>query len=62
MIGVETLSTRLRASMLEVGQTVNTWPQLASAVVMGGGMAADVVRRVVLNQFTASGRWHIDLS
>ena len=61
MIGIETLSTRLYASMLEVGQSVTTWPQLASSVIMGGGLAADTYRRIVLDQFHQSGRWHIDL-
>lgn len=61
MIGIDTLSTRLHASMLEVGQTITTWPQLASSVILGGGLAADTCRRIALDQFHASGRWHIDL-
>jgi molybdopterin/thiamine biosynthesis adenylyltransferase len=61
ILGIDTCSTRLKSSMLEIDQTVNTWPQLASAVVMGGGIAADVARRVLLNQFTASGRYYVDV-
>jgi len=59
--GVETLSTRMKASAIEVGQTISTWPQLASAVVMGGGIVADVCRRVLLDQFHQSGRYFVDL-
>ena len=59
--GVETLSVRMKASAVEVGQTISTWPQLASAVIMGGGITADVCRRVLLGQFHRSGRFFIDL-
>ena len=59
--GIKTASTRIKASMLEIEQTINTWPQLASAVAMGGGVVADVTRRILLNQFTESGRYHIDI-
>lgn len=61
IVGVETMSARLKASAIEIGQTISTWPQLASAVAFGGGMAADVCRRVLLGQFTRSGRYFVDL-
>jgi molybdopterin/thiamine biosynthesis adenylyltransferase len=58
---VETISERGKASMLEVGQTITSWPQLASAVALGGAISTDVCRRIALNQFTDSGRYFIDL-
>lgn len=61
VLGIETASVRLKASMLEIEQTINTWPQLASAVTMGGGITADVSRRILLNQFTDSGRYYVDI-
>lgn len=61
ILGLETSSLRLKASMLEIEQSINTWPQLASAVTMGGGITADVCRRMLLNQYTESGRYHIDI-
>jgi molybdopterin/thiamine biosynthesis adenylyltransferase len=61
ILGLETSSTRLKASMLEIEQSINTWPQLASSVTMGGGITADVSRRILLNQYTDSGRYHIDI-
>ncbi len=61
VLGLETASVRLKASMLEIEQTINTWPQLASAVTMGGGITADISRRMLLNQYTQSGRFHIDI-
>src|SRR5690606_3469072 len=41
--------------------SINTWPQLASSVVLGGAVTTDVCRRMFLHQFTASGRYYIDL-
>ena len=61
MVGVQTSSDRLKASMIEVGQSITTWPQLASAVALGGALGADVCRRIALNQFHDSGRYFVDL-
>jgi molybdopterin/thiamine biosynthesis adenylyltransferase len=61
IIGEKTVSSRIIASMVEVGQSIKTWSQLASAVVVGGGIAADAVRRILLRQMTKSGRFFVDL-
>ena len=60
MIGAETISTRLKASMMEVEQSINTWPQLASSVVLGGALTTDSCRKILLNQNHESGRYYID--
>lgn len=60
MIGPETSSKRLMESMPEIGETISTWPQLASGVILGGGICTDVCRRILLNQFTNSGRYFVD--
>lgn len=59
--GIETMSTRMKASAVEVGQTISTWPQLASAVAMGGGITTDICRRILLDQLHQSGRYFIDI-
>ncbi len=59
--GVETLSARMKASALEVGSTIVTWPQLASAVTFGGGVTADICRRILLDEHHQSGRFFLDL-
>ena len=61
MIGAETMSARLKASMLEVKKSINTWPQLASSVTLGGAATTDVCRRILLDQFHDSGRYYVDL-
>ncbi len=61
IFGMDTISKRLKASMVEIGETIHTWPQLATSVAMGGALAADTVRRIFLDQFHESGRYFIDL-
>ncbi len=59
--GLDTLSSRMRASMIELQASITTWPQLATAVTLGGAITADTSRRIFLNQFTDSGRYFIDM-
>jgi molybdopterin/thiamine biosynthesis adenylyltransferase len=55
------LSAELAASMVEIGETITTWPQLGSAVTLGGGLLTHAARRVLLDKSTASGRVRVDL-
>ena len=47
------LTDRAAASLVEVKETVSTWPQLASDVALGGAMVANAVRRIALGELTA---------
>ncbi len=62
LVNVESLSPRMKASMQEIGRTITSWPQLASAVVMGGGVAAEMSRKILLDQSHVSGRFYVDLT
>ncbi|WP_316815395.1 Rv1355c family protein [Pedobacter nyackensis] len=59
--GVETLSPRMKASAIEMMTTISTWPQLASAVTYGGGITADLSRKILLGNLKVSGRFFIDI-
>ena len=59
--GLETLSPRMKASAVELMATISTWPQLASAVTFGGGVSADLSRKILLNNLKISGRFFLDL-
>ncbi|WP_199121543.1 Rv1355c family protein [Pedobacter sp. ASV28] len=59
--GLETLSPRMKASGVELMATISTWPQLASAVTYGGGITADLSRKILLDQLKISGRFFLDL-
>ncbi len=60
MIGIDDTSVSLRASMLEIEQSISTWPQLASSVVTGGGLVASISRRILLGENVLSGRYYSD--
>ena len=59
--GIETLSPRMKASAVEIMSTISTWPQLASAVTFGGGVTADLARKILLGSLNISGRFFIDM-
>ncbi|WP_432714066.1 Rv1355c family protein [Pedobacter sp.] len=59
--GVETLSPRMKASAIEIMSSISTWPQLASAVTYGGGITADLSRKILLNNLEFSGRFFVDI-
>jgi len=61
IIGAETMSAELGASLIEVERTVATWPQLASDVVLGGASVTVAVRRIALGRPLESGRRFVDL-
>ncbi|MBO8164539.1 MAG: Rv1355c family protein [Brevibacillus sp.] len=61
LTGIHTISTRAAVSLLEIGQTITTWPQLASDVMLGGAAVAAAVRRIALGRPLASGRRYLDV-
>jgi hypothetical protein len=56
----ERISTRMGASMLEVGQTLSAWPQLAGEIGLGAATVAEAVRRIGLGIPLSSGRAQLD--
>ena len=61
MVGKETLSKKMLDSFPEIGKSLVTWPQLGAHVVLGGALAGDVCRNILLGQMSWSGRWQVDL-
>ena len=60
IIGFENLSEAMKRSVGEMNKTIVGWPQLASAVTLGGAMITDISRKILLNQFDRSGRYFVD--
>jgi len=54
------ISTRMGASLLEVGRTLSAWPQLAGEIGLGAAAVAEAVRRIGLGQPLSSGRTQLD--
>ncbi|MGY4099771.1 Rv1355c family protein [Nocardia sp. R16R-3T] len=55
------LSARMAASLVEIDETVTTWPQLGGDVQLGAAIVAAAVRRIGLGQKLSSGRTRVDL-
>lgn len=55
------VSHRTLASLFEIGTTTAGFPQLATATSMGGAIAAEAARRVLLGEPCPSGRYHVEL-
>jgi len=61
ILGGNRMSARMAASLPEVKESIGSWPQLASSVSLGGAIAADLARRILLGRHTESGRYYVDL-
>lgn len=60
IIGLENVSDAMKLSLQQMNKTIIGWPQLASAVMLGGAMVTDVTRRSLLGQLNISGRYFVD--
>ncbi len=61
IVSFDTLSERMQLSMTQISKSINTWPQLASSVVLGGAITTDICRRILLGEHKESGRYYVDL-
>ena len=61
ILEAEELSGRMAASMVEIDNTINSWPQLGGDVQLGAATVAAAVRRIGLGHSLPSGRVRIDL-
>ncbi len=59
--GVDTLSPRMKSSMIEIERTIRTWPQLASDVTYGAGLVTYMSREILLGHLSESGRYSGDI-
>ena len=55
------LSPRMAASLVEVGTTLTTWPQVVAEVAQSAALVAEAVRRIGIGEELASGRVRINV-
>lgn len=55
------LSENMKYSISQIGNTITNWPQLASSVIYGGGITAEVYRNIILRENVYSGRYYFDI-
>jgi len=60
ILDYDNISAKLRNAIHEIGKTITTWPQLASAVALGGAMVGHVCREICLGHPISSGRYYVD--
>ncbi|RZL21353.1 MAG: Rv1355c family protein [Rhodococcus sp. (in: high G+C Gram-positive bacteria)] len=60
LLSAAELSAKMAASLVEVGSTLSTWPQLGSECFAGASAVATAVRRFGLGESLPSGRIRID--
>lgn len=61
ILNFEKLSEEMKKAIPEIGKTINSWPQLGSHVLYGGGITADLSRKILLNKNIKSGRYFFDI-
>lgn len=62
LVEASQVSSRMAASLIEVGKTLSTWPQLSSEVALNTAAVAEAVRRIGLRQELPSGRARLDIT
>lgn len=62
VISVEDLSPEMKNSMIEIGKSIRSWPQLASSIMLGAGVTGYATRKILLGDDKLSGRYYVDLN
>ncbi len=60
-IGAENVTTRMQESLLEMGKTIVSWPQLGGAALLNGAAVAYVIRKILNAQSVEENRSLISL-
>jgi molybdopterin/thiamine biosynthesis adenylyltransferase len=59
--GANIVVPRMLASILEVGKTIYSWPQLGDAATLAGVATAYAIKRISLGQKTKTGKFEVNL-
>jgi hypothetical protein len=60
-VGPENVTIKMQESLLEMGKTIVSWPQLGGAAIINGAAVAYCVRKILNNQPTITNRALISL-
>lgn len=60
IVGMEHNSERMLHSIMSIGKTISTWPQLGSTASIAGGLVATTIKKIRLGEKVKSGRYYID--
>ncbi|MAF80906.1 hypothetical protein CL628_02730 [bacterium] len=62
LIGYDVTDSRMQESLLEIGQSIPTWPQLGTAAWLNGVAVAATVRRIITGQSVVNNRANLSLN
>jgi len=62
LVGAKYVPTRALSSLVQVNHTLVGRPQIASAIIMDGGVGAFLIRRLALGQDLPAGRYYLSLT
>jgi len=61
LIGFRSNSEKLLDSLLNIGKSLATWPQLGATATIAGGIVTTAIKKIVLKEQVESGRYYISL-
>lgn len=61
LVGYKKNSARMLKSILNIGKTIPTWPQLGSTATIAGGVITTVLKNIIIEKNIQSGRYYISL-
>ncbi len=61
LIGFGQLSEEMLDSLLDIGDSLSTWPQLGGTAAMAGGLITNTIKKIVLGEDIRSGRYYLSL-
>ncbi|MBI4021725.1 MAG: ThiF family adenylyltransferase [Candidatus Andersenbacteria bacterium] len=62
LVGYDLIEPRMQRSLLEIGRTIPTWPQLGGAALLNGVAVAAAVRKIITKQPVIDNRAVLSLS
>lgn len=61
LVGFEHNSEAMLDSILSIGGSIPTWPQLGATATISGGVVTTTLKKILLNENVNSGRYYISL-
>lgn len=61
LIGFEHNSAAMLQSLLDIGKTIETWPQLGATATISGGVVTTLLKKIVFGERVNSGRYYLSL-
>lgn len=61
LVGFEKNSEKMLDSLLDIGKSITTWPQLGATATIAGGVVATTIKKIILGEKVISGRYYISL-